>query len=219
MYDYGYYNNDSAYELAGILGVLGTVFVIVLFIALAIAIVQIIGQWKLYKKAGKGGWEAIVPFYCNWVLVEIAGLKWYWFLSFFAPVILSCLKLDVIGWLVYLFGMFNIFYNISKKFNKGIWFAICLTLFTPICICILGFSRKAVYDKNVVVSPNGVFGFLDNNGPNTKQQNVVPTPVMPVQEVSVQTQDNQTVSPAFCSNCGNKLNNTDKFCTKCGKQI
>lgn len=168
MYDSRYYNNNSSYELDGILGVFWIVFAIVLFIALAIAIVQLIGQWKLYKKAGKNGWEAIVPFYSNWVLVEISGLKWYWFLSFFAPIIFNCLNLDVVGLLLYLFGLFNVFYNISKKFNKGILFAICLTLFTPICICILGFSSKAVYDKNVPVSPNGVFGTPDNNGQNTQ---------------------------------------------------
>ena len=218
MYDYGYY--DSGYVLGGVLGAFGVLFIIVLLIALAVAIVQLIGQWKLYKKAGKGGWEAIIPFYCNWVLVEIAGLKWYWFLFFFAPLISGIVNLEWLGWLVYLFGMFNIFYNISKKFNKGIGFAICLTLFTPICICILGFSSKAIYDKSIAVSPNGVFGSPDNNDENNpqqsvyQQQNVVQTPIIPVQ-----TQDNQTITPTFCSNCGNSLSPNSKFCTNCGKQI
>ena len=139
----------------------------ILIIALAVSIVTLIAQWKLYKKAGKSGWEAIVPFYCNYVLVEIAGLKWYWFLFFFVPLVFQFIGLEFLGWVAYLFAMFNIFYNISKKFNKGIGFAICATLFTPICIMILGFSSKAKYDASIPVSENGVFG---NSGNNTQAE-------------------------------------------------
>lgn len=206
MYDYNY-------DFGEALRIFWIVFLVLLIIALIIGIIQLIAQWKIYKKAGKGGWEAIVPFYCNWVLVEISGLKWYWFLFFFAPMLFQIFELDNIGWLVYIFGMFNIFYNLSKKFNRGVGFAICLTLFTPICMWILGFSKKSIYDKNVAVSPNGVFGSPDDNIQNSSQQsNVGSTP-----EQQVQSQSNQ--NPAFCTNCGNALLPDSKFCTNCGKQI
>ena len=52
----------------------------VIIFAIAIVIVEIIGRWKLFKKAGRNGWESIVPFYSNWVYVEIAGLNWWYFL-------------------------------------------------------------------------------------------------------------------------------------------
>lgn len=50
----------------------GSIFILLLVIALYV--VYVIGLWKLFKKAGKQGWEAIIPFYNTYVLVEISGL-------------------------------------------------------------------------------------------------------------------------------------------------
>lgn len=191
-----YNDYSTAGQLLG--GFIGGILIfglIILAIALAVGIIQLIAQWKIYKKAGKDGWEAIVPFYTNWVLVEIAGLKWYWFLGFFAPTVFEVIGLGFLGWIAYYFLMFNISYNLSKKFNKGVGFAICTTLFTPICFAILGFSKNEIYDNNIQVSENGVFKSNENN-----------------------VQSQQT-SQAFCMYCGNKLNSNDKFCTSCGSKI
>lgn len=205
MNNYDYYNNVGDLE-SSLLGGIFVALMIVLVITLAIMIVQLIAYWKIYKKAGKGGWEAIVPFYCNWIIVKIAGLKWYWFLFFFAPLVSSFANLEILGWLAYLFGTFNCFYNISKRFNKGLGFAICFTLFTPICAAILGFSKKAIYDKNIPVSPNGVFG----------------TPVSTQDNTNTETQqsvDQNNQKNLFCANCGSALMPNAKFCTKCGKRL
>ena len=257
MYDYNYYDygHDYGNAVGSVLGGLLIFLVIISIIALAVSIVTLIAQWKLFKKAGKDGWEAIVPFYCNYVLVEIAGLKWYWFLFFFAPFVCNLIGIGIIGWLAYLFTMFNIFYNISKRCGKGVGFAICATLFTPICMMILGFSKKISYDKNIPVSEHGVFGKPENNVQptyqqpnqvNVMQQQVQPEsmvapvvepvapvqpepmvtpvePVIPVQpEINPmpnQESNNQSVTPTFCTNCGNALMPNAKFCTNCGKQI
>lgn len=237
MYDYGYYDYGTDYSstVGSVLGGLAIFLIVFVIIVLAVCIVQLIGQWKLYKKAGKGGWEAIIPFYNNWVLVEIAGLKWYWFLCFFAPMFFSLIGLGIVGYIAYLFGVFNCFYNISKRFKKDIGFAICCTLFTPICIPILGFSKKEVYDKNIEVSPNGVFGGNNVSKNNTQPQQPVQqnnqdlqetinvSPIMPETEVTTQfeqqSQVNQTMSPTFCTNCGSALTPNANFCTKCGTKI
>ena len=188
-----------------------------------------------------------MPFYCNYVLVEIAGLKWYWFLGFFAPLVLGAIPgIGFLGWLAYLFTLFNIFFNISKKFHKGTGFAVCLTLFTPICVPILGFSKKEQYDASVLVSPNGVFGQpegVNNNSTVSSQpvqqynqqpvqqynqqpveQSVPVVPVIPVvenEQPAVNTQMNEPTvnAPKFCTNCGSSLQPNAKFCTNCGKQI
>ena len=60
MYDYAYYDYGSV--LDGIWESLAMFLMIFLVIFLAVYIVFIVAQWKLFKKAGKGGWEAIVPF-------------------------------------------------------------------------------------------------------------------------------------------------------------
>lgn len=35
--------------------------IIILIILIPFCILYIIGRWKLFKKAGKNGWEAIIP--------------------------------------------------------------------------------------------------------------------------------------------------------------
>lgn len=177
MYDYDYGYGYTDYDAVG--GLLGgffggfiVVFLIIGLIALAVSIINIIALWKVYKKAGKGGWEAIIPFYNTWVLVEIAGLNWWWFLLFFSPLVLSFIPVvNVFSGLAPIFVFFNCYYNIAKKFNKGTGFAVCLTLFSPICIPILGFSKNNVYDSNVVVSNNGVFAPSGNGNSNNNVNN------------------------------------------------
>ena len=85
-------------------------------ISLAMVIFYYVSSFLMYKKAGKGGWEAIIPFYNSWVYVEIAGLDWWWFL-----VLNSACVISVIGYGRYagmavsvsLFGYFCCNYNIS----------------------------------------------------------------------------------------------------------
>ena len=49
----------------------GSIFILLLVIALYV--VYVIGLWKLFKKAGKQGWEAIIPFYNTYMLAN--GIK------------------------------------------------------------------------------------------------------------------------------------------------
>lgn len=46
-----------------------------LFILLAMAVLSIIGCWKLYQKAGEPGWASIVPFYNTYKMSMIATGK------------------------------------------------------------------------------------------------------------------------------------------------
>lgn len=66
----------------------GSIFILLLVIALYV--VYVIGLWKLFKKAGKQGWEAIIPFYNTYVLVEISGLNWWYFLIAISALFLVC---------------------------------------------------------------------------------------------------------------------------------
>lgn len=70
----------------------GSIFILLLVIALYV--VYVIGLWKLFKKAGKQGWEAIIPFYNTYVLVEISGLNWWYFLIAISGTILGMLKIN-----------------------------------------------------------------------------------------------------------------------------
>jgi hypothetical protein len=94
-------------------------------IGLAIALVMIIGMWKIFEKAGKPGWAAIVPIYNIIILLEIVRKPIWWIVLFFIPcanfvaLILICIEL-------------------AKVFGKSTGFAVLLIL--GIGFPILGFS-------------------------------------------------------------------------------
>lgn len=168
--------------------------ILIILLVLAVYVVYVIGLWKLFKKAGKQGWEAIIPFYNTYVLVEISGLNWWYFLIAISSTILSVLKingLDYIANIATLATNFFIFWNIGKKMNQNhISIAILGTIFSPIMAMVLGLSNNYQFDNNIKVSPNGPFG--EENNANTER---------------------------FCLGCGVKLKPNAKFCDNCGKKV
>lgn len=148
-------------ELAILMGSLGIIFGVVFIILLAILIPVIIAEWMLFKKAGKKGWEVFVPFYNTWVLIEIAGLNWWYFLISMGLSLLSWFSGEDIVFVISLLSYyinFIIYYNIAKRTKQNeILFGI-LGVFVPyVAVLILGFSKSITYDDRVEVSPNGVF--------------------------------------------------------------
>ncbi len=57
------------------------------FFFLIIQIVHFAGTWKLYKKAGRKSWEAIIPIYNAVVLMQIISRPKWWVILLFIPVI------------------------------------------------------------------------------------------------------------------------------------
>lgn len=109
-------------EGIGIVGIL-------LYLALIVFIIA--SMWKVYAKAGKPGWAAIVPIYNMIVLLEIVGKPVWWFLLFFIPLVNF-----VIAIIVYI--------ELAKSFGKGTGFGLGLAFLSPIFFPILGFG-DAVY--------------------------------------------------------------------------
>ena len=133
-------NNEELINL--ILG--ASIIIILLVIVLLIPV--LIAKWKLFKKAGKNGWEIFIPFYSTWVLIEIAGLNWWYFLIAIAGSILSFLGIEGLGWLTtiasYLIS-FLVYYNIAKKMKQNEILYGILGIFVPIVpLLILGFSKN-----------------------------------------------------------------------------
>ena len=134
--------------------------VLIVLLVLALIVFVFVGNWKMFKKAGKNGWECIVPIYGYYVLTEIADLNWWWFLLAISDSIIDILgndKLSALANLVSLFASFNIYYNIAKKFKKENGTAVLCGIFSFIYIPIFGYSKNEVYDKNIVVNKNGIF--------------------------------------------------------------
>lgn len=139
----------------------GILLIFAAILLLAIIIPSIIAEWKLFKKAGKNGWEAIIPFYSTWVTIEIAGLNWWYFLISLG---ISLVSGSVEGFISFIFTLagwyinFIIYYNIAKKTQQNeILYGILGALIPFVAILILGFNKNITYDKEVQVSPNGLF--------------------------------------------------------------
>ncbi len=52
-------------------------------IQLAICILYLAGMWKIFEKAGKPGWAAIIPIYNIIVLLQIVKKPLWWILLYF----------------------------------------------------------------------------------------------------------------------------------------
>ena len=112
-------------EGAGVLGgAIGCVFSLV-WIALAVLVIA--GLWKVFTKAGKPGWAAIIPIYNIIVLLEIVGKPLWWIVLFIIPLvnIVAAILVNV---------------ALAEKFGKGIGFAIGLILLPIVFIPVLGFG-------------------------------------------------------------------------------
>ena len=160
-------------EMYSALAVLGGLLIVILLVALAVAVVLIIGKWKFYTKAGQAGWKAIIPFYSDYVLAcDIAGLKWWWFLIYLVPTILSIIGIEgaliTLGNIVQLVASANIAYNLSKKLNKSTGWVVATTLFSGLMLAIEGYSKANNFNASAVVTENG---FIDANKASASQQN------------------------------------------------
>ena len=115
-------------------------FAIVWFIiVLAIAIFGIITMWKLFEKAGKPGWAAIVPIYNIIVLLDIIGYKWYYVFCF-------CLgAIPVIGQIALILFMITMNIKLAKSFGKDVPFGIGCTFLSLIFYAIIAFSKDIKY--------------------------------------------------------------------------
>jgi ribosomal protein S27AE len=210
----------STSEISSLMAGLGALFGLIVIILIAFLVVYIIGLWKLFKKAGKQGWEAIIPFYNSWVLVEISGLAWWWFLISISSSIISILGIDSLSWLGVIASCaanFFIFYNLGKKFHKEpVQYGVLGLLFGGIMVMIMGYSKDMQYDSSVIVSENGpIDANKTNNNTNTSNNNYSYT------NTDNNTQDNGNVVPRvnkYCPNCGTEVLD-GSFCPNCGTKV
>lgn len=63
------------------------IFIAFLIPLLIFSAVMIVAQWKIFEKAGKPGWAAIVPFYNFIVMLQVAKMSLAYLLLLFLPVI------------------------------------------------------------------------------------------------------------------------------------
>jgi len=124
IYPLAFLFQEATPEIPAGAGAFGMAFMLVW---LAIVVLAIAGMWKVFTKAGKPGWAAIVPIYNLIVLLEIAGKPMWWFILFLVP---------VVNFIVII--MVSI--AVAQRFGKGTGFALGLAFLAPIFYPVLGFS-------------------------------------------------------------------------------
>jgi hypothetical protein len=90
-------------------------------------ILVLAGRWKVYVKAGKPGWAAIIPIYNIWVLLQIVGRPGWWIILFFIPFVNFIMSIVIS-------------FDVAESFEHGIPFALGLFFFPFIFYLILGFG-------------------------------------------------------------------------------
>ncbi len=114
--------------------------IVYMIIMLAVAVFSIVSMWKVFKKAGKEGWAALIPIYNLVVLFQISGIdpkKLLWFL------------LPFIGQIIVFVYLIMAYINLAKAFGKSSGFAAGLIFLNVIFMGILAFD-DSVYSGTSV---------------------------------------------------------------------
>jgi hypothetical protein len=111
-----------------------TELLIILAITLPFIILQTIGYWKLFEKAGKPGWAALVPIYNTIIILQIINKPWWWFLLMIIPFF-------GLIWAVWATNLF------VKSYGKDVAYTIGFILLPFIFVPLLGFDKEAKYTQ------------------------------------------------------------------------
>src|SRR5580704_14110601 len=106
-------NLASTYMTSSSSHVSGGFLLVILLLGLVFGIIEVAGMWKMFIKAGRPGWAAIIPFYNFWVLFEVAGKPGWWSLSVLVSII------PFVGWIVPAVLELIAFLELAKRFGKS----------------------------------------------------------------------------------------------------
>lgn len=96
---------------------------VIFFIYLAFIVLLVVSLWKIFVKAGRPGWESLIPFYNFYIQCEFTGVKNWWLI--FIPFVNIYIAIKSV-------------LALAKSFGKDIGFAIGLIFLGFIFYPILG---------------------------------------------------------------------------------
>lgn len=103
---------------------------VLLGVYVLIAVVEVAALWRVFSKAGRPGWGALIPIYNIYLLTKIAGRPGWWVLLYFIP---------FVNFIVHVI----VSLELAKAFGRSTAFGLIgLWLFSPVGIPILGFGRS-----------------------------------------------------------------------------
>lgn len=115
----------------------GPAAILIILISLLFAAFYVFCAWRIFEKAGKPGWVALIPFYNTLVQLEMVQRPWWWLLLMFISPVNLVLAVIII-------------FDLAKVFGKDNGFAFGLLFLAPIFVPILALG-SAVYTPRTPV--------------------------------------------------------------------
>lgn len=116
------------------------VSVVVMLFWLAIVVVALIGAWKVFEKAGKPGWAALIPIYNTYILLQIIGEEPWKLILTFIPFV------NIVMYLLWSI-------KLGAAFGKSSgWSVVLLFLLSPIGYLILGFGKDQFHGSTTATT-------------------------------------------------------------------
>lgn len=198
-YDYYSYSSPPAYN---------PVFTI---ISLVLCVFVLVCMWIVFRKAGKPGWAAIVPFYNLYVLFDITWGSGMRFLLLLIPIynIILGIQTQV---------------RLAKAFGKSGGFAAGLVFLPYIFIPLLAFGKETYQGVPVKAAPYQNNPYQQGGYSQQPQQFQYAAPPQQPQQYAAPQQpvpqqpETETRTSAFCPRCGVKSSG-EKFCQNCGTPL
>ena len=126
MYDYSTttVTTTDPETVAAVMAFMAAYFLVIL----VVGIIMVVALWKVFTKAGRPGWGALIPLYNTYLLIETSGKPGWWLILLFVPVV------NVVVLIIVMLAL-------AEAFGKSTVFAIFgLVLFTPIGMLMLAFG-------------------------------------------------------------------------------
>lgn len=154
------YTSDEMF----VLSFLGAYLGVVCILALVIAVLSIIANWKIYTKAGRAGWKCLIPVYNIYVLFDMVwetrqfGIYLVMFMAYYIFMLLGSSISGVFTIFALIFGIAMLVWSIrllnhlSTCFGHGPWFTVGLLFLNTIFVMILGFGDSKYCHLGKVVA-------------------------------------------------------------------
>ena len=78
---------DPSVSGAAIIGILLLIMLGMIFVVFVLVALTLLGLWKVFVKAGKPGWGALIPVYNRVALLEMVHMPLWWIVLFMIPVV------------------------------------------------------------------------------------------------------------------------------------
>lgn len=112
-------------------------------------VLEVAACWRIFQKAGHGGWKSLIPVYSNYIRYQISWRPlWFWISALLLVVSIGLsycsgqsFLVDAAGLLVGLAtGLIHLAacWQLSRAFGRGALFALGMALFPPLFTLILG---------------------------------------------------------------------------------